>query len=900
MEEKELVLETREVYLPWRNKVDDLVCRFSFADQVIEVKYQEVVKTAVPIANTATQVHILIQAEGIALGSLSLSFAQMFGEDLTSDMDEWVRVEVPGEIVQLLTNNEPVPKALRIRLCGFMSKKTEISNEILDEKPENQKVVEASPEAQEASPEAQEAQVEASPEAQVEASPEAQVEASPEAHVEASPEAQVEASPEAQVEASPEAQVEASPEAQVEASPEEQVEASPEAQVEASPEAQVEASPEAQVEASPEAQVEAPLEAQVANGHDNSKPRPDPIPIHAPVDSPKCTYLENKASAEFTQTRTASILKNLREEMGENFIKVIEEGTRRRSPSKVGSRSPVRSLSRRSPSRGSSKTPSQFAPQDFLDLPSHSDVYLESLSERNPSSLVSTILALLSKRTYYELHQLEVPHLKSFLKDNVSAIETLQSAMKETQEQVSTETENIKTTCSELQTEVKAFQEKLIGIKKSNEKLSKDKTELEQTLSKLSEESHKLKQDHNLQQITKQLKDLKKAYENSEVQCSQIRNQLLQEKQEFLSKVEETTQQTQKLNSEISQNQNQIQNLQKEINYSKKEQTELHNQILLAEAQLYMQEDRENSMDSFQKQSSIYSNSTDSLNSSIINLRGNKERFANDTYSLNQQLEAQTKSLNNSIHACTEYLKEKTANHSELKEELMGLNDYLGKLQEMYNKKANVHQHFKAIEDKANHNRETKDRLINELNYFSDFVFSLTETYLQEHRIFKILQSHSEEKEYEVNAMRQVVAEVKRQYPVYSPKTEDPIDSALADYLNLRDEPLLVPFTRESAGVYLFGTRRVLVKFERSKLSVKVGGGFLPIEDFIAAYSDSEVEKLNSRNTETSPRMKKFMAKWVGGLVRESSHSPERIREDLVEASRNHKLTECIGVTESP
>ena len=861
MEEKELVLETREVYLPWRNKVDDLVCRFSFADQVIEVKYQEVVKTAVPIANTATQVHILIQAEGIALGSLSLSFAQMFGEDLTSDMDEWVRVEVPGEIVQLLTNNEPVPKALRIRLCGFMSKKTEISNEILDEKPENEEVVEASPEAQ--------------------------VEASPEAHVEASPEAHVEASPEAQ-----EAQVEASPEAHVEASPEAHVEASPEAHVEASPEAHVEASPEAHVEASPE--------AQVANGHENSKPRPDPISIHAPVDSSRCTYLENKASAEFTQTRTASILKNLREEMGENFIKVIEEGTRRRSPSKVGSRSPVRSLSRRSPSRASSKTPSQFAPQDFLDLPSHSDVYLESLSERNPSSLVSTILALLSKRTYYELHQLEVPHLKSFLKDNVSAIETLQSAMKETQEQVSTETENIKTTCSELQTEVKAFQEKLIGIKKSNEKLSKDKTELEQTLSKLSEDSHKLKQDHNLQQITKQLKDLKKAYENSEVQCSQIRNQLLQEKQEFLSKVEETTQQTQKLNSEISQNQNQIQNLQKEINYSKKEQTELHNQILLAEAQLSMQEDRENSMDSFQKQSSIYSNSTDSLNSSIINLRGNKERFANDTYSLNQQLEAQTKSLNNSIHACTEYLKEKTANHSELKEELMGLNDYLGKLQEMYNKKANVHQHFKAIEDKANHNRETKDRLINELNYFSDFVFSLTETYLQEHRIFKTLQGYSEEKEYEVNAMRQVVAEVKRQYPVYSPKTEDPIDSALADYLNLRDDPLLVPFTRESAGVYLFGTRRVLVKFERGKLSVKVGGGFLPIEDFIAAYSDSEVEKLNSRNTETSPRMKKFMAKWVGGLVRESSHSPERIREDLVEASRNHKLTECIGVTESP
>ena len=41
-------------------------------------------------------------------------------------------------------------------------------------------------------------------------------------------------------------------------------------------------------------------------------------------------------------------------------------------------------------------------------------------------------------------------------------------------------------------------------------------------------------------------------------------------------------------------------------------------------------------------------------------------------------------------------------------------------------------------------------------------------------------------------------------------------------------------FLRESEGVYLFGQKRVYVKVEKGdKLLVRVGGGFMQIDDFV-------------------------------------------------------------------
>ena len=54
-----------------------------------------------------------------------------------------------------------------------------------------------------------------------------------------------------------------------------------------------------------------------------------------------------------------------------------------------------------------------------------------------------------------------------------------------------------------------------------------------------------------------------------------------------------------------------------------------------------------------------------------------------------------------------------------------------------------------------------------------------------------------------------------------------------------------IAFVRESEGVYQFGQKRVFVKVEKGdRILVRVGGGFMNIEEFIWQYSPEETDKI--------------------------------------------------------
>ena len=55
-------------------------------------------------------------------------------------------------------------------------------------------------------------------------------------------------------------------------------------------------------------------------------------------------------------------------------------------------------------------------------------------------------------------------------------------------------------------------------------------------------------------------------------------------------------------------------------------------------------------------------------------------------------------------------------------------------------------------------------------------------------------------------------------------------------------------FMRESEGVYEFGTKRVYVRVDKDKINVRVGGGFLSIDEFIDQYTPGELEKLERKD----------------------------------------------------
>lgn len=77
---------------------------------------------------------------------------------------------------------------------------------------------------------------------------------------------------------------------------------------------------------------------------------------------------------------------------------------------------------------------------------------------------------------------------------------------------------------------------------------------------------------------------------------------------------------------------------------------------------------------------------------------------------------------------------------------------------------------------------------------------------------------------------------------------------------------------RESDGIYQFGTKRISVKVEKDKINIRVGGGYLSIDEFLDQYTPVELEKLERKDP-----LKRFNEKVavqkviVGKEVRESS-----------------------------
>ena len=53
-----------------------------------------------------------------------------------------------------------------------------------------------------------------------------------------------------------------------------------------------------------------------------------------------------------------------------------------------------------------------------------------------------------------------------------------------------------------------------------------------------------------------------------------------------------------------------------------------------------------------------------------------------------------------------------------------------------------------------------------------------------------------------------------------------------------------IMFMRESEGVYQFGSKRVAVKVEQNKIIIRVGGGYMSIDEFLDQYSPTEIEKI--------------------------------------------------------
>ena len=103
--------------------------------------------------------------------------------------------------------------------------------------------------------------------------------------------------------------------------------------------------------------------------------------------------------------------------------------------------------------------------------------------------------------------------------------------------------------------------------------------------------------------------------------------------------------------------------------------------------------------------------------------------------------------------------------------------------------------------------------------------------------------------------MQNYIIDLKSRIAVYIPVKNDKIDKKIAEYINNYPErqKLKIMFMRESEGVYQFGSKRVTIRIDKDKINIRVGGGYLSIDEFLDQYTPTELEKLERKDP-----MKKF------------------------------------------
>lgn len=76
----------------------------------------------------------------------------------------------------------------------------------------------------------------------------------------------------------------------------------------------------------------------------------------------------------------------------------------------------------------------------------------------------------------------------------------------------------------------------------------------------------------------------------------------------------------------------------------------------------------------------------------------------------------------------------------------------------------------------------------------------------------------------------------KKPAKLFTGKKGDMLDELLGNYINETGCP--VPIQRLGNGFYMFGTRKIFAKVLNGRLVIRVGGGFMVIEEFIQAHAE--------------------------------------------------------------
>ena len=171
-------------------------------------------------------------------------------------------------------------------------------------------------------------------------------------------------------------------------------------------------------------------------------------------------------------------------------------------------------------------------------------------------------------------------------------------------------------------------------------------------------------------------------------------------------------------------------------------------------------------------------------------------------------------------------------------------------LDEALKKKEDVEKQLDECLNREQDNQKARDEQRIELENGTDYILELEEKVYKANKTSLELLKQLKDAEMEIDTLKTYIVDLKQRIAVYIPVKEDSVDRKLAEFINNYPEraKLKIMFMRESEGVYQFGTKKVAVKVEKDSIKIRVGGGYLSIDEFLDQYTPVELEKLERKD----------------------------------------------------
>ena len=167
---------------------------------------------------------------------------------------------------------------------------------------------------------------------------------------------------------------------------------------------------------------------------------------------------------------------------------------------------------------------------------------------------------------------------------------------------------------------------------------------------------------------------------------------------------------------------------------------------------------------------------------------------------------------------------------------------YILELKVTLEAKVDVEDQLRMAREHAAVLDDAKNKLQIELENASSYIIELEEKFYRSQQTslellkqLKQVEFENEELIHEIETLKQYIIDLKSRIAVYIPVKNDAVDKRLAEYINNYPDrqKLKIMFMRESEGVYQFGTKRVIVRVDMDRINIRVGGGFLSIDEFL-------------------------------------------------------------------